>query len=152
MPSRRSRRQRAPRRSTQAVGPAPTSARGESTSLDAAAARAILWAVFRIISGRAPDSGLERLEFSKREHDHLQQQPAVAKARNLRFAIGSSRVADGNLGDLEVELRGPEDEIEITERVQLSEIGPIGGNFQVVLASERFRSAQRIGETLIEQP
>lgn len=67
-------------------------------------------------------SHLKRLDAQKRKPHHAQQQQSVAKTRNLRFAIGAVGITHGNLDDFETQPRCAEDEIKITERIEVAEI------------------------------
>src|SRR5215213_7116936 len=54
---------------------------------------------------------------------HLQQQPTVAKPRDLRFAEGAGLVVNRGLDDLQILLGRAEDQIEVAERIEVAEVG-----------------------------
>src|SRR6185437_14565571 len=76
----------------------------------------------------------------------------MAKARNLGLAIGPTGVPDRHFDDFQGQLRGAEDQIEIAERIEIAEIAASGLEPLVVGAPQHFGAAQRVGETLSEQP
>src|SRR5450759_2388837 len=61
-------------------------------------------------------------------------------------------VANGDFDDLEVQLRGTENQIEISEGIKLAEIGTVGDDLLVVPAAQNLGSAKGVRESLIEQP
>src|SRR5260370_16221501 len=63
-----------------------------------------------------------RLEPEESENGHLEQQPAVGKPPDVRGPVIPFLVMDRDLQDLEVELGGPEEEVEVAERIEVAEI------------------------------
>src|SRR2546427_6100046 len=63
-----------------------------------------------------------RLEPEESENGHLEQQPAVGKPPDVRGPVIPFVVMDRDLQDLEVELGGPEEEVEVAERIEVAEI------------------------------
>ena len=47
----------------------------------------------------------------------------MAETRDLGFAVGAAGIANRHLCDLEAERRRPENEVEVTERIEVAEIG-----------------------------
>ena len=78
-----------------------------------------------------------RLDAQEREEDHAQQHEAVAEARDLGLAIGAAGIADRHLDDLEAELRGAENQVEIAERIEVAEIAAAGLEPCIVGAAQR---------------
>src|SRR4051812_23006665 len=76
----------------------------------------------------------------------------MPKARNLRFTIGTVGVTDRNLHDLQIEFRGAEDEIEISEGIEIPEIGAARFEPNIVAPAQNLGPAQCIGKALREQP
>src|SRR3954452_22789234 len=74
----------------------------------------------------------ERLESPVRDRHHAEQQKGIGKAGDLRGAVGPGRIADRYLHDLQVELGGAEQQIKVAERVELTEVRPIGGDPLVI--------------------
>src|SRR4051812_22263219 len=58
------------------------------------------------------------LEFAIGEPYHFQQQPAVAKPRDLGLAEGACLIMDRRLDDFQVLFRGAKNQIEIAERIE----------------------------------
>ena len=83
---------------------------------------------------------------------HAQQQPAVAEARDVGLAVRALVVADGQVDDAQVEARGAEQQVEVAERIEVAEVGAVGGDALVVRAVERLGAAQRVAHLLAEQP
>src|SRR5262249_39223721 len=59
-------------------------------------------------------------ELLEAERGHLQEKPAVREAADLRVAIGTGAIANRQVDDLHVEARRPEQEIKITERIEVA--------------------------------
>src|SRR5438874_4117857 len=76
----------------------------------------------------------------------------MAEAADLRHAVGAVSISHGQLTDLEVELRSAEEQIEVTERVEVSEVGAIGLDALVIGAPDDLRSTQGIGDPLLQDP
>ncbi len=91
-------------------------------------------------------------EFARGEDHHAQQQPAVAPALDIGFAVGAFPIPDGNVGDFEVLLGGAEEQVEIPKRVEVAEIGAVGRDVFVVGAAQDFGAAERVFDGLTEEP
>src|SRR3989304_8111966 len=94
---------------------------------------------------------LKRLQFPKREGDHAQEQPAVAKARNIRVPVAACSIMDGYFDDLEILLRGAEDQMQVAERIEVAEVRAVTRDRLIVFPKHRLRAAQSIGEALADQ-
>ena len=81
------------------------------------------------------------------EGEHREQQSALPPPRDVGFAVEPLTVSDRNLGDLEVELRGAEDEIEVAERVEVPEEGAVRRDSLVVLPPQHLGPAERVLDT-----
>src|SRR5262245_59967958 len=101
---------------------------------------------------RTPPRPSHRLDAHEREQHHACKHEAVTETGDLSLAVAAAGVADGNLDRLEAELRGAEDQLEITERVEVPEVAATGLQARIVDARYRLRSAQRIGEALRQTP
>src|SRR6187402_2110962 len=66
-----------------------------------------------------------RLEFPIGKPHHLQQQPAVAEARDLGLAESAGLVVDRRLDDFQILFGRTEDQIEIAERVESPKVVPL---------------------------
>src|SRR5829696_8497026 len=84
----------------------------------------------RVDRRRLHAAALDRLQLPIGEPHHLQQQPAVPKARYRR------------LDDFEILLRGAEDQVEIAEWIEVSEIATLPYQHLVILAQQHFGTAQ----------
>src|SRR5262249_30150998 len=93
-----------------------------------------------------------RLDAHEREQHHAQQHEAVTETGDLSLTIGAAGIADGDLHRLEAELGSAEDQLEIPERIEVSEITARGLDPGVVGAPQRLGAAQRVGEALGQQP
>src|ERR1700722_4359906 len=92
----------------------------------------------------APRKGdSNRLQLAIGEPHHLQQQPAVAKPRDLGLAEGARLVVDRRLDDLEVLLGRAEEQVEIAEGIEIAEITALPRQHFVVLAQQYLGAAQR---------
>src|SRR5665213_1806536 len=91
------------------------------------------------------------LQLPEREHRHVNQQPAVAEAGDLRVSVRAGVVAHGEVDDLQVQARRSEQEIEVTERIEVPEVRTAGGDLLVAAALERLRPAERVLDRLVEQ-
>src|SRR5439155_2836727 len=54
----------------------------------------------------------DELHLPRREGDHFEQQPAVFPALDVGRAVDALAIADGQIDDLEAELRGAEEQVE----------------------------------------
>jgi hypothetical protein len=68
----------------------------------------------------------ECLDASEGEYNHSDKHKAVAKARNLRFAVSSVGIPDGDFYNFEIEFGGSENEIEIPEWIEIAKVGTPG--------------------------
>src|SRR4051794_17014938 len=71
-------------------------------------------------------------------------------SRDVRLAINPLAVRDRNLNDLQAHPCRTEDQIEITEGVKISEIGPIASQLLIVTAGQNLGSAKRIFKPLAQ--
>src|ERR1051326_1725532 len=99
-----------------------------------------------------PDASSDEFEPPGRERAHAYQEKAVSPALNVRGSVGTFPVADRHLDDLETELGGAEQQIEVTERIEITEVAPIGGDALVLGAWQHLGAAQRVLDRLSEQP
>src|SRR4051812_40728356 len=83
---------------------------------------------------RSSQRRLNCLQFAIREPHHLQQQPAVAESGDLGLAEGARLVVDRRLDDFQVLLGRAEDQVEIAERIEISEIAALFRQRLVILA------------------
>src|SRR6185295_20079494 len=81
-----------------------------------------------------------------------QQQPAVPPALDVGLAVGARLIPNRQINDAEVEFGGAEQQVEITERIEITEVGAVAGNRLVIRTEENLRSAQRILDRLPEKP
>src|SRR3989442_15657929 len=94
----------------------------------------------RLCSARRPGAaagspgGAHRLEREESENGHLEPQPAVGKPPDVRGPVIPFVVMDRELQDLEVELGGPEEEVEVAERIEVAEIPAVCFDAAVILA------------------
>src|SRR5947209_13007001 len=76
----------------------------------------------------------------------------MAKAGYLGFPVSAISVADGHLDDFEIEFCRTENQIEIAERVEDSEVRAPSLEPLVVRSRQHLGSAECVGEPLAEQP
>src|SRR5438105_13268664 len=93
---------------------------------------------------RARSSSEAEPELVEAERRHLEEEPAVRKAADLRVAVRARAVPDGQVDDLHVEARGAEQEIEVAEGIEVAEEGAVAGDAIVVLFVEDLRAAERV--------
>src|SRR5665213_1620495 len=92
------------------------------------------------------------LQFLGGLDDHPQQQHAMAPAPDIGFAPHALLVSHWQVDDLQVVLGGSEQQVEISEGIDFTEIRPVRGNRAIVLLAQHLGAAQRILEVLAEQP
>src|SRR5512138_3758813 len=73
-------------------------------------------------------------------------------ARDVRGAVGPLAVTDWQVDDLAVELGSAEDQIIITEWVEVAEVGAVGSDPLIILFPENLCAAERILDRLPKQP
>src|SRR5262245_53135070 len=71
---------------------------------------------------------LSEFDLKERLPAHLEEEPAVAEAADVGFAVGSGAVAHGDFGDLQVVAGGAEDQIKIAEWIEETQFGARGGD------------------------
>ena len=74
--------------------------------------------------------------------DHSEQQESMLPARDIGGAVGAVTVADGQVDDLAVQFGRAEDQVKITEGIEISKVGAIGGDLFVILAPHDLCSAE----------
>jgi hypothetical protein len=65
---------------------------------------------------------LQGLDPKEGKPHHLKQKNTVPESRNLRLSVRASSVADRNVNAFKFQLARPEDQIEITERIEVAEV------------------------------
>ncbi len=75
----------------------------------------------------------------------------MSPALDIGIAVGACAVADGEVEDTEVEFSGTEQEVEVTEGIEVAEVGAVLGDFLVVLSEEHLGAAESILEGLAEE-
>ncbi|MFM1943589.1 MAG: hypothetical protein RI897_2571, partial [Verrucomicrobiota bacterium] len=75
----------------------------------------------------------------------------MAPALDIGIAVGACAVADGEVEYAQVEFRGAEEEVEIAEGIEVTEVGAVFGDLFVVLFEEDFGAAEGILEGLAEE-
>ena len=73
-------------------------------------------------------------------------------AGDVGGAVGTFTVADGEVDDLAVEFGGAEDQVKISEGVEVAEVGTVGGNFFVLFFPHHFCAAEGVFNGLAEHP
>src|SRR5262249_15534526 len=73
-------------------------------------------------------------------------------ALDVSFPINALLVAYRLLNDLQIILCGAENQVEISERIDLAEVGSIGGDHVIISPAEHLGSAQRVLDALAKQP
>src|SRR5687767_12254349 len=73
------------------------------------------------------------------EPDHPQQEPTVAPARNIGFAISAGTVTDRQVEHAQIQLGGAEEQVEIAEWIEVAEVGTVARDLFVL------RSKQHLG-------
>src|SRR5262249_51265918 len=103
---------------------------------------------------RATPSTCRLLEFQppRCEDDHPQQKETVPPALDLRRAIPAFAVADRQIGNLQIELCRAEQQVEVSERIEIAEVCAVGRYQLVVGAPQHFRAAERVLDALTEEP
>src|SRR4051812_24921212 len=89
-------------------------------------------------------------ELAKGEPGHPREQPPAPEPADLGLAVRAVAIADGHLDDLEVLLRGAEEQVEVAERIEVAEEGAAVGDPPVVALEEHLGAAQRVLEPLLE--
>ena len=70
---------------------------------------------------------------------------------NIGTAVAAGQVAHRNVVHFQIQLRRAEEQVKIAERVEVAEIGPIGGDLPVIFPGERLGAAERILDLGVEQ-
>lgn len=76
----------------------------------------------------------------------------MAPPLDVGFAVGAFAITDGDVADLEVEFVGSEKEVEVAKRIELAEVGAVGGDPLVVFATKHLGAAERVFDALAEEP
>src|SRR5262249_22764118 len=92
----------------------------------------------------------QHLDLPKCEEHHTYQKPAMAEPRNLTLPENSGAVTNGDFDNFKVELHRAQYQVKIAKWVEWSKILAPSGQTFVVFAGQRFRTAQGIGEALVQ--
>src|SRR5438445_3134673 len=103
-------------------------------------------------SSSARRTGSDELQPRGGKRAHPYQQPAVAPALDVRRPVGTLAVTDRHLDDLQSELGCAEEQIEVAERIEVTEVAPIGGDSLIFAARQNLGAAQRVFDRLSHQP
>src|SRR5262249_29171404 len=76
-------------------------------------------------SGLKAGPPLGQLQLAGREPAHLQEQPAVAEARDVGLAVRALMVAHRQVRDVQVEPSRAEQQVEVPEGVEVAEVGAV---------------------------
>src|SRR5436189_6025117 len=68
------------------------------------------------------------------------------------FAIRSIPISNGTINKLEIQLRGAENQVEITERIKLAKIIPAAFQQPVIRSPKDFGSTERVFDRLSKKP
>ena len=74
--------------------------------------------------------------------------PAV----DIRLTISARLIADRQIENAQIQLRSSEQQIEITERIEIAEERTVARDFLVILAEENLGAAKGVLNGLPEQP
>src|SRR5687768_9024762 len=94
----------------------------------------------------------DALQLSDSKPQHRQQQHAMPPAPDIGRSVLSIAVTYGDVDDLQVQLAGAEQQIEITERIEVAEHPPVGDDAAVVASPQNLRPAERIFNGLSQHP
>src|SRR3984893_10389054 len=76
----------------------------------------------------------------------------MAPALDVSLTVSSLMIAHRNVDNLEVELGGAENQVEVAERIEVAEVGAVGGDGLVVGSAQHLGPAKRVLDVLAEQP
>src|SRR5689334_7888876 len=79
---------------------------------------------------------------------HPQQKPAMTPAVDVRFPVGPRAIANGQIHQPQIELGGPEDQIEIAEWIKVPEISAVASKRLVICAEQDFGAAKSVFDFL----
>ena len=72
----------------------------------------------------------------------------MGEPANVGRPVGPLPVTNGELDNLQILLRSAEQQIEVSEGIEVTKIGPTLGNAFVVAAMQHLRTAERIFDRL----
>lgn len=75
------------------------------------------------------------------KNTHLQQQETMAETADIGASIGSFLVTDRDLHNLQIQLVGSENEVEISKRVEIPEEFPVGDETVVIFPEDNLGAA-----------
>lgn len=105
-----------------------------------------------IKSPHAIPDGSNELDSVGGEHRHLEENQTVPPALNIGCSVDSLTIAYRQVGDFEVELRRPKEQVEISERVEISEVRPVPSDQLIVAPPEHFGATQGVFDRLAQEP
>ena len=76
----------------------------------------------------------------------------MSEAADVGASVSAFSITDRHFDHLEVQLGSPEDEIKVSEGIEISEIASVPLDLLIVFAEERLGAAQGVFEPLIEYP
>lgn len=99
-----------------------------------------------------PVRDLDELTLAAGEQAHSQEDDAMLEPGDIGRAVSAFPVPYRHLDDLQVQLVGPEEQVEIPEGIEFSEIGAVFGQFDVIIPEHDLGAAEGIFEALLKQP
>src|SRR5687768_17060228 len=93
-----------------------------------------------------------QLELLEPDHAHLKQQYAVLEWLDFGVARYARSVAHRHLHQGQLDTRGAEEQVEVSERVELAKLLPGGRDTLVIGFPQDLRPAQRILDALTQEP
>src|SRR5947199_4976522 len=76
----------------------------------------------------------------------------MAPSVDIGFAIGPRAISNRQIHQAQIELGRPEEQIEITEWIEITEIGAVPRDGLVVFAEKDFGATESVFDLLAEQP
>src|SRR4051812_25811876 len=96
--------------------------------------------------------GLHELDPARGKHTHLEEHPTVAPALDIGGSVGTLSIANRQLHDLESQLRGAEQEIEVAKRIEVAEVRAVCRDRLVGLAAKDLCPTKRVLDRLSKKP
>src|SRR4029453_711754 len=94
----------------------------------------------------------QELEPLQRDAAHAEEQQPVTEPADLGLSVGAVVIANRQVDEPEVQARGAEQEIEVSEGIEVAEVRAARLDALVVPLEEHLGAAERVGDPLAEEP
>src|ERR1051326_6615885 len=93
-----------------------------------------------------------QLQAEQGKSEHLEEQGSVGPTVDVGIAIGPLAVANRNIDNLQIQLAGAKQKIEVAEWIEVAENMSVAGNMKIVFTEQDLRSTKSVFDRLSHYP